>query len=146
MSNTALGCNETRRNHDGCLAIIFQTLKLMLEEAKINLHPCFVLVGYIGNTCKESPFVGVILQIAVIVGEIQFERWIADYIVKFTQRSIIVLVERMFQCIALDNMCERMAHAIKYQVKHHHSGRLVADVLCVNRTILLANGMSQGNN
>ena len=43
-------------------------------------------------------------------------------------------------------MCERVAHAVEYQVQHHHRRRLVADVLCVNRTVLLANSMSQGNN
>ena len=55
-------------------------------------------------------------------------------------------MEWVFQCIALYDMCERVAHAVEYQVQHHHCRRLVADVLCVNRTVLLTYSMSQGDN
>ena len=82
VSDTALGCDESRRDNDSRFAIIFQTIKQMLEETEINLHPRLVLVGDIGNPSEETALIGVVLQIAMIVGEVEFERWITDYIVK----------------------------------------------------------------
>ena len=95
VSNTTLGSDETCRNDNSRLAIIFQAEKQVLEETEINLHACLVFIWNIRNPCKETALVDVVLQVAVIVGEIQLERRIADNIVKLAQSAILFLVKRM---------------------------------------------------
>ena len=67
----------------------------MLEEAQIDFHAFLVFGRNVWNASKETPLVTIGLQIAMIVGEVQLERWIADNLVELTQRAILVLVEWM---------------------------------------------------
>ena len=87
----------------------------------------------------------VIDQIAMIIREVQLERRVADYVVEFPQRAVLILVERVFQSISLNHVSQRMAHTVKDKIQHHHSRRLVADVLGIDRAVLFPYFVSQSN-
>ena len=117
----------------------------MLEEAQVNLHSGLVLVRDVRDTGEKTSFIWVIDQIAMIIREVQLERRVADYVVEFPQRAVLILVERVFQSISLNHVSQRMAHTVKDKIQHHHSRRLVADVLGIDRAVLFPYFVSQSN-
>ena len=143
--NSALGRNETCRDNDSSLSAIFQAIKKVLEEAQVNLHSGLVLVRDVRDTGEKTSFIWVIDQIAMIIREVQLERRVADYVVEFPQRAVLILVERVFQSISLNHVSQRMAHTVKDKIQHHHSRRLVADVLGIDRAVLFPYFVSQSN-
>ena len=84
-SDATFSRDETRRHDYSRLTVFFQTVKQMLEEAKVNLHALLVLRRNVWYTGKETSLVTVCFQVVVVVGEVQLERRIADNIVELAQ-------------------------------------------------------------
>ena len=135
VENGSSGGNN--RQHTRKIEAVLLEEKPEQEEESVKIS--------ISAAGKKTSFIWVIDQIAMIIREVQLERRVADYIVEFPQRAVLILVERVFQSISLNHVSQRMAHTVKDKIQHHHSRRLVADVLGIDRAVLFPYFVSQSN-
>ncbi|GDB82024.1 hypothetical protein HmCmsJML189_01946 [Escherichia coli] len=112
----------------------------MLQEQLVNLHfvPGFGFdFRYPG---KETLLVFLAVQRVTKVAEIHLKRRVGDDVVKAFQRAA-VLVERMQNSVALDNVRDRMHQVVEDQVQTQQAGGFLRDILGKDAATIFPNGV-----
>ena len=150
--NLALCGQKSRGDNDGSLTVIFHAVHDVLNEQQINRHR-FLLAGRnFRNTRKETVRLRPLLLDSITGGgKVQFEGRISCLVgILLQSRGRLMLhlkMGRVQQRVALNDMPQRLCHAVEHHVQAQEPSGFGRDVLRINngtvQAVLLTEFMGQ---
>ena len=119
--DAGLGGDEAGGDDDGGAAFRREGVDDVLDEEEVDGHLVLVLVGDFGDAGKEARVVGLGVELAANVGEVEFEGRIGDDVVELSQGGAVFVVG-LEDGVALDDVGDGVDEVIEDEIEPEEAG------------------------